>query len=73
MDDLGGIQWELLGTLTMGWIIVYLIIWKGLHASGKVLINMSSLHKSIQIVNQQLAFFRNVNKQLFIFFKISQM
>ena len=37
IDDLGGIQWELLGTLTMGWVIVYLIIWKGLHASGKVI------------------------------------
>ena len=37
IDDLGGIQWELLGTLTLGWIIVYLIIWKGLHASGKII------------------------------------
>lgn len=36
MEDLGGMQWELLGTLTLSWIIVYLIIWKGLHASGKV-------------------------------------
>ena len=36
MEDLGGIQWELLGTLTLGWIIVYFMIWKGLHASGKV-------------------------------------
>ena len=37
IDDLGGIQWELLGTLTLGWVIVYLIIWKGLHASGKII------------------------------------
>lgn len=37
MDDLGGMQWELVGTLLLGWIIVYLIIWRGLHASGKVI------------------------------------
>ena len=36
MEDLGGVQWELLGCLILGWAIVYLIIWKGLHASGKV-------------------------------------
>ena len=38
MEDLGGMQWELFGTLVLGWIIVYLIIWKGLHSSGKVFI-----------------------------------
>ena len=37
MEDLGGMQWELFGTLVLGWIIVYLIIWKGLHSSGKVI------------------------------------
>ena len=36
MENLGGMQWELLGTLILGWIVVYLIIWKGLHSSGKV-------------------------------------
>ena len=36
MEDLGGVQWELLGCLILGWFIVYLIIWKGLHSSGKV-------------------------------------
>ena len=36
MDDLGGMQWGLLGTLCLGWLTVYLIIWKGLHSSGKV-------------------------------------
>ena len=35
--DLGGFQWELLGTLLMGWIIVYLILRKGLHSSGKII------------------------------------
>lgn len=44
MEDLGGIQWELLGTLTLGWIIVYLIIWKGLHASGKVSAKATALY-----------------------------
>ena len=33
---LGGMQWELAATLAMAWVIVYLIICKGLHASGKV-------------------------------------
>merc|ERR1719239_771898 len=36
ISDLGGIQWGLLGTLFLGWVIVYLIIWKGLHSSGKI-------------------------------------
>ena len=30
IDDLGGMQWELLGTLVLGWLIVYGIIWKGI-------------------------------------------
>jgi solute carrier family 6 GABA transporter-like protein 1 len=34
---MGGMQWELLGTLLLGWIIVYGIIWKGLHSSGKII------------------------------------
>ena len=36
IEDLGGFQWELVGTLLLGWVIVYLIVWKGLHSSGKV-------------------------------------
>ena len=36
ISDLGGMQWELLATLVMAWLVVYLIIMKGLHASGKV-------------------------------------
>ena len=32
----GGVQWELLGTLILAWLVVYLIIYKGLHASGKI-------------------------------------
>ena len=32
----GGVQWELLGTLVLAWLTVYLIIMKGLHASGKI-------------------------------------
>jgi len=37
IDDLGGMQWELLGTLILGWLIVYGIICKGLHSSGKLI------------------------------------
>jgi solute carrier family 6 GABA transporter-like protein 1 len=36
IDDLGGMQWEMLGFLAIGWVLVYLIIWRGLHNSGKV-------------------------------------
>jgi len=37
MSDLGGINLDLLVTLTLAWIIVYLIIYKGLHSSGKII------------------------------------
>ncbi|KAF5269733.1 hypothetical protein FQA39_LY08656 [Lamprigera yunnana] len=36
IDHLNGIQWELLGCLLFGWLIIYLIIRKGLHQSGKI-------------------------------------
>eukprot|EP00096_Caligus_rogercresseyi_P010579 TRINITY_DN3906_c0_g1_i1.p1 TRINITY_DN3906_c0_g1~~TRINITY_DN3906_c0_g1_i1.p1 ORF type:complete len:673 (+),score=124.55 TRINITY_DN3906_c0_g1_i1:229-2247(+) len=34
---LGSLQWELVGCLVLAWIFVYLIIWKGLHSSGKII------------------------------------
>jgi len=34
---LGNMQWELAGTLFLAWVMVYLIIWKGLHSSGKII------------------------------------
>ncbi|KAG8234332.1 hypothetical protein J437_LFUL016790 [Ladona fulva] len=36
IDDLGGMQWELLGCLFLGWGLVYFIIRRGLHQSGKI-------------------------------------
>lgn len=36
LDSPGGMQWELLGCLLLGWLIVYLIICRGLHESGKI-------------------------------------
>lgn len=33
---LGSMQWELVVMLSFAWVMVYLIIWKGLHSSGKV-------------------------------------
>ena len=33
---LGSIQWELAGTLLLGWVIVYFIVCRGLHQSGYV-------------------------------------
>ncbi|KAK7792946.1 hypothetical protein R5R35_008084 [Gryllus longicercus] len=37
IEDIGGMQWELLGCLLLGWCLVYLIIWRGLHQSGKII------------------------------------
>ncbi|XP_043281772.1 sodium- and chloride-dependent GABA transporter 1-like [Venturia canescens] len=37
IEEIGGMQWELLGCLTLGWLLVYLIIRRGLHQSGKVI------------------------------------
>jgi len=34
---LSGMQWELVGCLILAWIVVYLIIAKGLHSSGKII------------------------------------
>ena len=34
---LGGMQWELAGCLVIAWVVVYLIIAKGLHSSGKII------------------------------------
>ena len=36
-NGLGAVNWELVGTLFLSWVVVYLIIWKGLHSSGKVI------------------------------------
>jgi hypothetical protein len=33
---LGQVQWELAGCLLLAWLVVYFIICKGLHSSGKV-------------------------------------
>jgi len=49
IDDLGGIQWELLGCLVLGWVLVYIIIWRGLHASGKVRETVR-IHTDIEIL-----------------------
>jgi len=37
IHEIGGIQWELFGYLMLAWVMVYLVIWKGLHNSGKII------------------------------------
>ena len=57
-NGLGGMQWELVGTLFLSWVVVYLIIWKGLHSSGKVGIETVVqlwLSKTQSIINHHLA------------------
>ena len=36
IEIVGSIQWELLGYLALAWLGCYLVVWKGLHGSGKV-------------------------------------
>eukprot|EP00094_Tigriopus_californicus_P013559 TCALIF_13116-PA protein Name:"Similar to Slc6a13 Sodium- and chloride-dependent GABA transporter 2 (Rattus norvegicus)" AED:0.14 eAED:0.14 QI:285/0.6/0.54/1/0.7/0.72/11/220/640 len=36
LEEVGGLQWELVGTLLLAWILVYGCIFKGVHSSGKV-------------------------------------
>ena len=36
IQNLGMIQLDLLGCLLCAWVVVYGVIWKGLHNSGKV-------------------------------------
>jgi len=37
IHEVGGMNWDLLGCLLLAWLVVYAVIWKGLHNSGKVL------------------------------------
>lgn len=37
IEEIGGMQWELLGCLLIGWLLVYFIIRRGLHQSGKII------------------------------------
>lgn len=37
IHDLGGMQWELFMCLGLGWVLVYFIIYRGLHQSGKII------------------------------------
>ena len=34
---LGNVQWEMAGALFGGWLLVYLIVWRGLHQSGYII------------------------------------
>jgi len=37
IEEVGGIQLDLLAFLLLAWAVVYCVIWKGLHNSGKIL------------------------------------
>ncbi|XP_045474290.1 sodium- and chloride-dependent GABA transporter 1-like isoform X1 [Harmonia axyridis] len=37
LEDIGGVQWGLFVCLVIGWLVVYAVIRKGLHQSGKVI------------------------------------
>ena len=40
IDDVGGLRWELVAYLALAWITVYFVVWKGLHNSGKVMLEI---------------------------------
>ena len=48
IEEVGYVQWDLLGYLILAWTVVYCVIWKGLHNSGKVRL----LHHTIYWANQ---------------------
>lgn len=41
IEDIGGLQWSLFVCLVIGWLVVYSVIRKGLHQSGKVRNNVA--------------------------------
>ena len=51
---LGSVQWELVACLGLAWLMVYLIVWKGLHQSGKVGGLMVSLKLVMSICSQYI-------------------
>ncbi len=36
IENMGGIRWELLGCLALSWLLVFLVLIKGVRSSGKV-------------------------------------
>ena len=36
IEDMGGILWELFGCLVLAWIVVFLVLIRGVKSSGKV-------------------------------------
>ena len=37
LGDIGGMQWDLFLYLFFGWVLSYVVIWNGLHQSGKIM------------------------------------
>lgn len=50
IEDLGDLQWELALYLVFSWVVIYFIIWRGLHQSGKVSVSELLLVSLIVIV-----------------------
>ena len=59
---MGGVRLELLGYLVLAWVLVYLVIWKGLQNSGKVLkYNQDLIYSSLVIILGFHKFAYNLN------------
>ena len=73
IEEVGYVQWDLFGYLILAWAVVYCVIWKGLHNSGKVQLldhtynincaNQGTIHVQprSQAANTPLCMFHNFN------------
>lgn len=55
IEDIGGMQWELLFLLGLSWILIYVILGKGLSQSGKVVKHFWENPKNITYVKKFLS------------------
>ncbi|VDK52090.1 unnamed protein product [Gongylonema pulchrum] len=49
ISDFGGVQWELLGIMTVTWLIVYFALWNGITQARKVFVYFCALSPYILI------------------------
>lgn len=54
LEDIGGLRWELVGTLAAVWFMCYFCIWKGVKWTGKVrILYRSKLYLVFSLVEKK--------------------